>query len=179
MITQFEIWGIELDMIEMRKINITRDSSKFFELVSVANEVVLPSQVKCVNADEFRHWLSEQLGGFFHELHVIEENSETKELIGYALAYDYRAYDRHCSLCIYSTRDIEPNFWACFIDKLFKEYPLNKVFWKVVVSNIKLLDLANELGFSEEMILKEYIYQGGQYLDVCVFSVSGKQRGMI
>ena len=82
---------------------------------------------------------------------MIQENSETKELIGYALIYDYRVYDRHCSLCIYSTRNIEPNLWASFIDELFKE-----------------------LGFSEEMVLMEYIYQGGRYLDVCVLGKSRK-----
>lgn len=174
LIARYEIRRIELNMYEMRKINITKDSDKLFELVSVAGEVILPGQTKFLNAYEFQSWLLEKMNGFFCELHVIQENSETKELIGYALIYDYRVYDRHCSLCIYSTRNIEPNLWASFIDELFKEYPLNKVFWKVASSNIRYLELAKELGFSEEMVLKEYIYQGGRYLDVCVLGKSRK-----
>lgn len=157
-------------MVEMRKIDVNRDGSQLFELVLAANEIILPNQVKCVNVEDFRRWLLEQLGGFYHDLYVIEENGETRKLIGFALAYDYRMYDRHCLLCIYSIKDIEVKYWAYFVDKLFKEYPLNKIFWEVELSNVKYLELANELGFSKEMILKEYIYKGGQYLDVCVLS---------
>ncbi|MGN1343837.1 MAG: GNAT family N-acetyltransferase [Traorella sp.] len=157
-------------MVEMRKIDVNRDSSQLFELVLAANEIILPNQVKCVNVEDFRRWLLDQLGGYFHDLYVIEENGETRKLIGFALAYDYRIYDRHCSFCIYSIKDIEVNFWSNYIDQLFKEYPLNKIFWEVEISNIKNLEIAKKLGFSKEMILKEYRYKGGQYLDVCVLS---------
>lgn len=164
-------------MYEMRKINITRDSRKLFELVSDAGEIILPGQMRCINADEFQRWLLEKMNGFYFIFHVIEENSETRGLIGYALIYDYRVYDRHCSLCIYSTRNIEPNLWASFIEELFKEYPLNKVFWKIATSNIRYLELAKKLGFSEEMVLKEYAYQEGKYLDVCVLGKTRQSLG--
>lgn len=164
-------------MVEIRKININNDSGKLFELISATNEVVLPGQIKYINLDDFGHWISEQLKGFYHELYVIED-IDTRELFGFALSYDYRQYDGHCFICIYSTRDIEPILWRHFVDGLFKEYPLNKVFWNIVLSDIKNLNLASELGFSKELILKEYIYISGQYLDVCIYSISRKSGRM-
>lgn len=154
----------------MRKININNDSGKLFELVSSTTDIVLPGQDNYINADDFGHWISDQLKGFYHELYVIEDIC-TKELFGFALSYDYRLYDGHCFICIYSTRE---ELCRNFISRLFKEYPLNKVFWNIVTSDTKNLSLANELGFSNELLLKEYIYINGQYSDICTYSLSRK-----
>lgn len=170
------------EMIDMKRINVNRDIKELFSLVSTPNVFVFPSQVKFSNIDDFQHWLSDQLEGYFCELYVITENSNTTNLvIGIALAYDYRAYDRHCLLHLYTTKNIEPKVLSYFIDELFREYPLNKIFWEVIVSNIKYLELANALGFSKEMILKEYKYFGGQYQDVFVFSLypTNRKKGVV
>ena len=162
-------------MFTIRKINIYKDCEKLFDLISKSDEDLFPNQIKYFNVDEFQHWLINQMKGYFHELYVLEKQEKTSKIIGWALTYDYRVYDGHCSFCIYSLEEIERTLWATFIAELFRNYPLNKIFWKVTTTDKKRLELATTLGFSKEMTLKEYKYENGIYRDVCVLSVSSEE----
>lgn len=157
-------------MITLRKLNPNQDCLNLFKFIKKNGADVFPNQVDFINFDEFQRWLTDQMVGFYHDLYIFEESNTANYVIGFALAYDYRVYDGHCQLCVCVSKEIDSNMLGSFIEMLFKEYPLNKVFWKVVATDERILNLACALGFTKEMVLKDYCYKNGKYQDLWVLS---------
>ena len=158
-------------MVTIRKVNINTDCEKIFEMIRSREEDLLPNQMKCFNVNEFYHWLLQQFSGLYHEMYVFAKKDAMKEIVGFVLTYDYRVYDGHCFLCTCFSEDIVQSGLENFIDLMFREYPLKKIFWELTVTSEHELSMASELGFTKELLLKEYKYQKGKYVDVCVLSV--------
>ncbi|MCM1060666.1 MAG: GNAT family N-acetyltransferase [Eubacterium sp.] len=131
-----------------------------------------------MNEEEYRHWLIEQLRGYFHDFYMVEkrENMNVMKAQGFMLTYDYRTYDNHCKIYGYMSYGIDSKVLGQFVDILFKEYPLNKVFLETTDVDKKLLNAAFGLGFTQEALLADNRFINGQYHALFVLSLYSRDR---
>lgn len=170
-------------MYKLRKIIPSQDCTRLFELINLHYEDnIFPHQLCFISFDEFQHWIMDQLVGYYHDFYVIEEITVTSDIIvqGFILSYDYRTYDAHCQIYGYLPNGINSTVLGQFVDFLFKEYPLNKVFLEIPDGDKVFLDSAFSLGFTQEAVLAENRYVNGEYHDLIILSLySQKKRGWI
>lgn len=166
-------------MYKLRKIIPEEDCILLFELLNLYSENnVFPQKLNFNCFNEFQHWIIEQLAGYYHDFYIIEKRNEPKEHIvqGLILSYDYRVYDAHCKIYGYLPEGINSVILEQFVDLLFKEYPLNKVFLEITDVDKAILDSAAALGFTQEAVLVENKYINGKYHDLIILSLYSKKR---
>lgn len=166
-------------MFILRKINPSQDCDQLFELIKAHQEYDLfPHQPQFINIDEFKHWVIDRLYDYFHDFYVVENIADvkTKTIHGFVLSYDYRIYDSHCQIYGYLHQGINSTILGQFVDILFKEYPLNKIFLEITDVDNYLLEAANDLGFNQEAILNENRFIVGQYHDLYIMSLYPQNR---
>ena len=166
-------------MIKMRKINPSQDCAELFKLAPEHNSYNLfPHQPQFINAEEFQNWITDRLFNYFHDLYVVEElfDNGKSEISGFLLAYDYRIYDSHCQICGYLRQGINSTILKKFIDSLFKEYPLNKVFMEVIDIDHFLITAAREIGFIQEATLYGVKFVLGEYRDLYIMGLYPQKR---
>lgn len=61
-----------------------------------------------------------------------------------------------------------------FLEYAFKKYDLNKIYLYTEVENIKAQRLFERIGFVKEGILKDDLYQNGEFLDRCYYALFRK-----
>lgn len=164
----------------LRKIELKQDCSQLFELIinQYRNSVPFTHQHRFIDVDEYQHWLAERLGGYFHDFYVVEERNDMNivKLQGFFFSYDYRIYDSHCHIYGYMRYGIDSIILGQFVEILFKEYPLNKVFLETTENDDKLLNAAYDLGFIQEAMLIENFFINGQYHNLIILSLYPKGR---
>lgn len=164
-------------MFILRKFNIEKDAVSVFELLNSSQFKLLPNQPMFLNNIHFNRWLEEQLAQFYHDFYVIETSDRaTSKIQGFILAYDYRFYDRHCKVFGYHKKGIDDLILKEFVDKLFKEYPLNKIFMETTEINNNLIDSAYSVGFVKEAVLTENKYISGKYYDLIILSLCSQNK---
>lgn len=111
---------------------------------------------------------------FIHDFFIFENVDESTP-IGFIYNYDFRLYDAHCCFDYYLQTEDSSGFYVKeFIDEMFHEYLLNKVFAHVSQLQEKKQYVLEKLGFHKEAILKEYKFESGKYLDVYVYGYERK-----
>ena len=167
-------------MIKLRKIALAQDSSYIFDLVkNHADMSILLGNSRFNNFEEFCHWLEDRMLGYFHDFFIIEDNSdsETRKRQGFVLSYDYRVYDSHCKIYGYFESGIGKIALKQFMNILFREYPLNKIFLVITDINVVLLDTAQILGFKQEAVLCKNKFVNGKYHDLLILSLYSQYIG--
>lgn len=164
----------------LRKIEPNQDCSQLFELIidQYNTSVPLAHQHRFINVDDYQHWIAERLGGYFHDFYVVEEKNDMniEKIQGFIFSYDYRIYDNHCHIYGYLRYGIDSILLGKFVDILFKEYPLNKVFLETTENDDKLLKAAYDLGFTQEAMLLENFFINGQYHNLIILSLYPQDR---
>lgn len=109
-----------------------------------------------------------------HDFFIFENIDELKP-IGFIYSYDFRLYDVHCYFDYYLQMEGgNDTLVKKFIDEMFCEYALNKLFTYVSEFQVKKQNMLKKLGFYKEAILKEYKFESGKYVDMYIYSYERK-----
>lgn len=150
----------------------------------------------------FAVWLRERLEREWLEFAVVAPAGNPERVAGYAVAWDYRPVDGHAHMEVRvggttmngsdgwtrltasygpdtpSQESLFARAAGAFVSRLFREYPLRKVFIEEVAGDARLCDGAagRSLGglpaLKHEMTLEEYTFRRGAYRDLDVWSLS-------
>lgn len=161
---------MEKTNIRMRKYQ----PQDIYFLFENSNHFNLP-QIVAINCDsDFRKELEYSLRTYIHDFFIFEE-SDKKNPIGFIYSYDFRLYDAHSRFNYYlQVKDSEDKLIEEFIEGMFCEYAVNKLFIYLSESQIKKQNAIKQLGFCREAILKEYKFESGKYVDVFVYGYEKK-----
>lgn len=97
--------------------------------------------------------------------------------LGMMTYLEFEERDQHLKWSFYLTSDELPRgtgtrMCARFLEKVFAEMPIRKVYATVIMNNPKSLKLHKRLGFEQEGLLREYLLRGEERLDVKILSVT-------
>lgn len=162
-------------MLRLRKINTFQDCAQLYNLLQSQEICQLPHQPRFLHQDDFSNWLTNQLSGYYHDFFIIED-TPSGCISGFLLACDYRSYDGHCQITGYASCGLNHSLLGQFVDFLFQEYPLNKVFLEAVDIQESLILAAEELGFVREVVLPAYKFMAGSYHDLLILGLNSQKR---
>lgn len=121
----------------------------------------------------FRKWFEDALVRYINDFMVFYQG---KEFVGFAYSYDFSALDGHCLFTIAVKRAYRNSgsgalICARFLQYLFKNYPLRKVYAHVYEYNKDCISCMYDSGIKAECTFKEYHYHNGVYNDMIVFAI--------
>ena len=131
------------------------------------DKLVFESGVNSRN--DFGKWFENKLKYDFHDFYIIKFENQ---IIGSIYSYEFKLSDRHCKMKVLldiSDDKLVKNIIILFVELLFREYPLRKIF--VEEYQKELIELYKNAGFQCEMILDKYIYCEGRYNDLTFLSI--------
>jgi len=122
----------------------------------------------------FQKWLNSALVDEINDFLVFKDNGK---FLGLAYSYEFHPLEGHARMTVavkkeYNSLGIGGLIMANFLDYLFKNYTLRKVYMHVYEYNNNKIKLLKSLGLQEEARLKEYHYYNNKYHDVVIFSIS-------
>ena len=164
-------------MIEVERINIVRDAEKLYELMCATDHYLFSLNFPCHTLNGFLEWFRNRLQ---YEIHDFYGVFYMNELIGYVYNYNFTLRNGRCSIVgvvakEYRGSGLGVKATISFIDRLFRDYPLRKIYTSVYEYNIESLNANTKAGLICEGRLKESKYYQGRYWDTVVFSVEKKQ----
>lgn len=157
----------------LRPLSERHDLECLCDLFWEENEETLPHCPVFWSRQDCEHWIREKFPDCYHDVYLWKEQDGEKVLTaGFLFSYDYHVYDGHCRVFAH----FEPKADGTealrkFLQILFREYPLRKVFLEASDLSIPLLETAKSVGFSEEARLLEYRYIRGAYHDVFILGL--------
>ena len=160
---------------KLRKVNVKKDLEEIFLMMMNAKEQMLfYSKININSVMEFENWFLNQLRYNYHDFYVA--TTSTDEIIGFVFSYEFAAHDGHCNFCVYikeGYRTTGTGAYAAivFLDELFREYPLKKVYSHIYNYNKQSLACNISGGFVEEGCLREYRYYDGESHDLHIMSI--------
>ena len=165
--------------LKYKKIETLKEFALFRDSLISTDEYDQQSEMdRFRSIQEADRYVENRLRTFFHDCVLVL--SEHEEYVGYAYSYDYRFYDNHCKLCVrirsdYRADNILVSTVILDVAKyLFRYYPLQKIFSEVCSSNNTMISAYITAGFTEELVLIDYIFQDGKYHNM---SILGLGRG--
>lgn len=160
-------------MYTFRNLRPNQDFEWIFEFVNRSDCQDLMPRRGFIKKDDWFRWFLR----FYHDFYVVEKKSpySTESICGFVISYDYRIYDSHCKIYGYLKQGINSEVLNIFLQILFKEYPLNKVFIELTENDKFLLTSAVESGFEQEAVLPDNKYMNGTYYDLLILSINSKK----
>ncbi|MCM1060669.1 MAG: GNAT family N-acetyltransferase [Eubacterium sp.] len=160
----------------MKYVNIPNDIPFLYMAMSAEDQYLYSTKLSFSSMQEFEHWLCCRLKNDFHDFLIIKDAFSLKHL-GYVHNYDFSLVDGHCKLVVYiipECRETGIGSMAAitFMDKLFAEYPLRKLYSTIYDYNKESLKSNLAAGFTEEGILRDYRYYDGGYHNIHYLSIS-------
>ena len=115
----------------------------------------------------------------FHDFYIVKETKKNIK-VGYVHNYDFSLKHGHCKLVTYicpTYRNTGIGAFASvyFLAKLFKTYPLRKVYSTIYDYNTESLKSNLEAGFVEEGVLKNYRYHDGKIHSIHYLSLNRQE----
>lgn len=168
---------MENSNVKFKKFDFRNDVVDLFNLMLDSKEQVLfHSRFQINSLPEFEKFMATNLATIYHDFYVIFDES-TYSNIGYVYSYEFSHYDSHCKICLfvkdkYQNSGIGAYMGVKFVDELFRNYPLKKIFTDVYDYNKQSLLSNLDSGFVEEGCLKEFRYHNGKYYDLHVLGLS-------
>lgn len=163
----------------LRKLHYNQDIGVLYDLISNPSEQVWFQTNQPINSmQEFQHWFDGNLRNEYHDFYIVEEQAQ-KKIVGFVYSYAYRVYDLHCKVAVvlcpeYRQCGIGAFMGLTFMNLLFSQYPIRKIYVDIYDFNKESLQSNLEAGFVEEGRLKEYRYFANQYHDLHVLSMERK-----
>ena len=146
-------------------------------LYQLMNELEMFDDHMIGSDEDFADFFEHRLRGYYSDFYIAED-PQSKQQKGFLCAYDHRANDGHCHFDFhFLVSDIQQQLSIVkqVLGKLFREYPLNRVFIEAGSDEPEKIAVCDELGACEQAVLKEYRYRNGHYADVRVMSLTRKQ----
>ena len=165
----------------LRKFNFRSDIEDLFNIMTNPDDQMLfIRKIPFNTLPEFDLWMQNNFKGFYHEFNVITDKKNGYEFYGFVYSYEYSAVDSHCKLCLvlkkeYRNTGLGARIAITFLDYLFTNYPLKKVFLTIYDYNKQSLESNIQAGFTEEGIIREYRYYNGNYYDLHILSMSREE----
>ena len=164
-------------------VDLREDLPCLYAMMTGEDQYLFSTKLCFHSMDSFGHWLQDHLGNHFHDFYMVRlasagDMSETT--IGYVHNYDFSLIDGHCKLSVY----IQPAYRqtglggiaaALFMQRLFAEYPLRKLYSAIYEYNAESLRSNLAAGFQEEGVLRDYRYYNGAYHDLYYLSITREQ----
>lgn len=161
--------------LNFRKFDFRTDIRDLFELMTDSKDQSLfHGRIQINSLQEFENWM---INNFSHNYHVFYVVCSENAIVGYIYSYQFRAYDGHCKVCAFLNkkyRDVGIGAYVGlkFLNELFLDYPIRKIYIDVYDYNNQSLLSNLQIGFVEEGCLKEYRYNNGQYYDLHILSIA-------
>ena len=166
-----------MERLAFRTFDAARDMAAVAPFFLQADERVLfDVPTPLTSTDEFTAWFSGKLRTSFHDFFVLEQ-AGSGAFAGFAFSYDYRSFDLHCKVGIVTVPEVRgtglPALAACdLLARLFRAYPLRKVYALVYDFNRQSLASNLAAGFVEEGLLREDRYWDGAWHDCHVLGLT-------
>ena len=161
----------------LRKFNFRNDIQDLFDIMVDPDYQMLFHRRLAINTlPDFDAWLQANFKGNFHEFYVVSDKRNLG-MIGFVYSYDYSPVDCNCKFVLVLRKDIQGTGLGVmvgiqFLDVLFRNYPLKKVFSLVYDYNSQSLQSQTQAGFCHEGEFKECRYYDGKFHDLHILSMS-------
>ena len=163
--------------LSLRKFNSKTDLDKLFDLmINTKDQMLFHGRVQFNSLEDFERWFMGNLSHAYHDFYVISDD-ENNKIAGYVYSYEYRHYDGHAKVCVVMAEEYRQVGMGAiiglrFLNELFSNYPLRKVYIDVYDYNKQSLKSNLDVGFEEEGCLKEFRYENGKYYDMHLLSLT-------
>lgn len=164
-----------MNSFELCNVESKRDIDFLYSAFTGDDQFLHSTNLHFNTKQTFESWIRERIGRDFHDFYLVKDKV-SDNLIGYVHNYDFSLIDGHCKLSVYIDEKYRKTgiggFVAVnFLNYLFTEYPLRKVYSTVYDYNHESLTSNLAAGFIEEGIIKEYRYHDGKYYSVHCLSM--------
>ncbi len=163
----------------LRKFNFRNDIQELFDIMMDPDYQMLFHRKFTINTlPEFDAWLQGNFKGNFHEFNVVSDQNGIG-MLGFVYSYDYSPVDCNCKFVLTLKKEfLETGLgvWVGirFLDMLFKDYPMKKVFSLVYDYNQESLNSQLQAGFKKEGCFFECRYYDGKFYDLHILSMDRK-----
>lgn len=157
-------------------VDLDKTSGVLYNMMTSDNQYLYSTKINFIDIEDFRSWLRNRLEYDFHDFYLIVNASQTI-VYGYVHNYDFSLINENCKLVV----NIFPEFQDLaigsiaafeFIDKLFRQYPLKKVYSTVYSYNRKSIENNIAAGLTEEGVISDFRYHNGKYHGLHIFSIT-------
>ncbi len=161
----------------LRKLHYDSDIGFLYDLMTNPQEQIMFQCNLPINSiHEFKKWFDANLRIDYHDFFIVED-VENKTVAGFVFSYAFKPYDLHCKITSvlfpsYRKMGIGAAITLCFIDYMFVQYPINKIFFDVYSYNQESLTSNLKAGFVLEATIKEYRFYSGIFHDLSILSIS-------
>lgn len=165
--------------ISLRKIEKPSELSSLYAMMGDDDQYLYSVRLQHNSEASFSQWLSDRLNTDFHDFDLVFlESIECP--VGFVHNYDFNLNSGHCKTVVYiqkKYRNTGIGAYAAlaFVNKLFMDYPLRKIYSTVYAYNTQSIENHNKVGFIIEGILRDYRYCNGEYYDMVFFSITREQ----
>lgn len=122
----------------------------------------------------FQKWFDDALRTAMNDFFVFYHGND---FVGFVYSYQFTPLDGHCRFSVALVPRMRGTGCGAlisfrFLQYLFDNYPLRKIYFHVYAYNTDSMACAKTLAGQPECILKEYHYHKGAYHDVHVFAIN-------
>lgn len=128
-----------------------------------------------------KDWISNMYPhGVLTNIHFVIEEINTKKFIGYCSALNIHYINRNAHVGFFFHENARgkgyfKEFQILFYAYLFNEINLRKVYSHALLYNEISIKGMKQIGFEVDGIMKEHIFQNGQYLDAVMLSLTAQE----
>ena len=145
-----------------------------YQLMTAPDQYLFSTMIPFNTKEDFANWLLPRVQNEFHDFRMI---LSCERVIGFAYNYDFSLINGHCKICMDILEECRNSgaggiATILYIDYLFQNYPIRKVYTTVYDYNKQSMLSNVRSGFTEEGVLKRYKYHNGVYSDIHYFSIN-------
>ena len=123
----------------------------------------------------FSRWFERHLETDYHDFMVFTTYKE--EFVGFAYSYEFHELDGHCQFTVavkpdYQLTGVGGMISLQFLEYLFMNYNLRKVYIHVYGHNIHSRQCVESFGFCLEGTLREYRFYNNKFEDLLIYAVT-------
>ena len=132
------------------------------------------------NVNNEKEWISKMYSSnILSNIHFVLEENESQNFIGYCSALNINYINRNAHVGFFFHKNARGKGYfkeaqILFYSYLFKEINLKKVYSYALVYNEIAIKVDKKIGFKEDGIMREHIYQNGCYHDAIMLSLTSK-----
>ena len=166
-----------MERIKLERFNYRKYLIPLFDMMQSGDDSMLFSTKFTYNTYEsFELFLKTNFQGYYHEFFVIEAENEFG-LKGFLYSYDYHPQDGVLKICVvidkkYRKSGIGAQATIEFMDYLFKNYSLRKIYSPTFSYNTESYIAQLDAGMVEEGRYKEYRYYDSNYHDLIILAIT-------
>ena len=132
----------------------------------------------CNSLKEFDGWLDNLLRDFYHEFFLIEDDEG--KIAGIIYSYHISLENGHCYISVYICPEYQgvgvgASAGIRFLDYLFRNYPLRRIYTEVYAYNKKSLESQKSCGLTITGRIPEYRYYNNSYHDLILMTISREE----